>query len=1455
MAIGHRFSLHSASARSVTSAAASFGLGELFGSGSASWRIHKERAKTSMEPEELTYQFLREITDGFSEKRRVGEGGFGTVYMGVTKTGVDVAVKIPRGRSDLDHDFKQFENEFDNLTKVKHVNIVQFLGYCYEIEQTRIDWGGTIVLAEKTHRALCFEYLHNGSLQNHLSDESSGLDWHTRYKIIKGICDGLRYIHEETKIVHLDLKPDNILLDKDMVPKIADFGLSKIFGGGELTRTTESPLGTLGYQPPEFIRKGEISEKFDIFSLGAIIETKILQPPENGYNTVCGMTTQNALKRTEQHQLVTDVEEELIVGRDKEKQKIVASLLERIKSEKIIILPIYGIGGIGKTTFAKLIYNDTKFKFYSHVWVYVSQRFDLEKIVESIDSQLSRKENQTNNEQLISKGIVIVLDDLWEDKLFKIRKLKDMLNLGDSIKKVIVLVTTRSADIAQKVCSNIDEPYQIESLTDEMCWDIIKQKGVFEAIPNKEKLMDIGKEIAQKCRGVALAAQALGSMLHSMEYNQWIRVRDSSIWSENISKDASLPQYVLASLKLSYDLSMDEFLKKCFTYCAIFPKGHEIVKCDLIHQWISLGFIKQSPMMSILQLCEKYIARLLELSFLQHYSVSPMTYEVYSEQETVFTMHDLVHDLAISLIGDEVLDQSRQGNTREGRYCYALLGDCSKPLESCMTSPAHLRALRFLDCQDTELQGASFEPAESLRVLDLSECSIHKLPISVGVLKHLRYLNAPRIRDKMVPECITELSNLTYLSLQGSCAILALPESIGEIQGLVHLDLSGCLGIRKLPKSFGHLTSLEHLDFSYCKNVIGLSHCLARLKKLKHLNLSKCENIGKLPIALGSLTELQYLNLSDSSYISQIEFNRAEFLCSLKKLKHLNLSSSDGYTSQIMGLPEALGSLTELKYLNLSHQTHKQELPASFGNLCSLVHLDLSCCWNLVGVPAVLDGLTKLQYLDLYKFSDDIDDMEELQEVIGNLSELRHLNLGGCIKMSSSHQDKISGLLGRICTLTNLEYLNVCENGNIYTIPETLANLRKLHTLDLSRCGNLQRLPASISEIDSLKFIYTMDCTKLDRSTLPQYSSGMCGESSSYHLDLEYKSDGWLTIRRLENVKSTKQAKAVKLQEKTDIRALALQWTRDAKRYVDDVKVLRELEPPYSVSKFRLEGYNSVRFPSWVVSINAYLPDLTSINMSDLPNCNNLPPLGQLLNLKELTIRRMDSIKKIDADLYGGTKAFSRLERFDIVDMKCLEEWNMGHTAYSTYEDGWNAPVFPRLENVEIRHCPRLRLKLKLHQRPLSIFMLQVHNSDEVMLSSLETVGTAARCILHVEGCSVPLHQWSLLRHLPSLEQLTIKNCSDLACSSPDFLQGLTCLEDLIVEDCESIMSLPERLGDLTSLKVLEVRDCKAIKTLPDSMHQLTRLQSLDIYGCAQLERWCELEENKMKLAHINSIH
>ncbi|XP_047042787.1 probable serine/threonine-protein kinase At1g01540 [Lolium rigidum] len=219
----------------------------------------------------LTIRVLQEITDDFSEERKIGQGAYGKVYMAKLENGEDIAVKMLYNNTPGIDDV-QFQREFQNLMRLEHDNIVKLVGYCYETQHQPMQYMGKTIFAERTYRALCFDYMQNGSLQKHITAECDGLDWHTRYKIIKGTCEGLKHLHEgfEEPIYHLDLKPDNILLDKNMVPKLADFGLSKLFGGQQ-TMTTQTPIGTIGYLPMEFLHGNIVSNKFDIFSLGVVM--------------------------------------------------------------------------------------------------------------------------------------------------------------------------------------------------------------------------------------------------------------------------------------------------------------------------------------------------------------------------------------------------------------------------------------------------------------------------------------------------------------------------------------------------------------------------------------------------------------------------------------------------------------------------------------------------------------------------------------------------------------------------------------------------------------------------------------------------------------------------------------------------------------------------------------------------------------------------------------------------------------------------------------------------------------------------------------------------------------------------------------------------------------------------------------------------------------------------------
>ncbi|KAJ1261656.1 hypothetical protein BS78_09G047200 [Paspalum vaginatum] len=244
-----------------------------YGEGVKTEDVHKELKMLecildeTMNPSNLKLPTLQYITKKFSHDLKIGNGGCAEVYRGILQNGIIAVKRLFRNRTIED---KMFHQEVKSLMMVNHKNVVRFLGYCSHTEEQAFKSGdGKFLMAEIRERLLCFEYMTKGSLENYLTDELRGLGWQTRYQIIKGICDGLHHLHIN-HVIHMDLKPANILLDNNMVPKITDFGLSR-FDDRSQTLSSDRLL-SLGYCAPEYQRDGKMSSKSDIYSLGVIIQ-------------------------------------------------------------------------------------------------------------------------------------------------------------------------------------------------------------------------------------------------------------------------------------------------------------------------------------------------------------------------------------------------------------------------------------------------------------------------------------------------------------------------------------------------------------------------------------------------------------------------------------------------------------------------------------------------------------------------------------------------------------------------------------------------------------------------------------------------------------------------------------------------------------------------------------------------------------------------------------------------------------------------------------------------------------------------------------------------------------------------------------------------------------------------------------------------------------------------------
>ncbi|CAO2148446.1 unnamed protein product [Urochloa humidicola] len=236
-------------------------------------------------PKELPLEFLKKITDDFSEDRKLGESDFGTYYKGILENGDFLAVKKLAENAPLPPG-KTFFNEVTNLMEIQHKNILKLVGFCRQQQTKLIQRNEKFMVVDVMECLLCYEYVPKESLDRCLFVQTSKIDWDTRYKIIDGICKGLHFLHKEldNPLIHMNLVPKSIWLDNNWAPKIADFGLSRLFGKEQTRVYTANLVGPNGYMAPEYLYKGEITTSLDIYSLGMLI-LEITTGERNGANS------------------------------------------------------------------------------------------------------------------------------------------------------------------------------------------------------------------------------------------------------------------------------------------------------------------------------------------------------------------------------------------------------------------------------------------------------------------------------------------------------------------------------------------------------------------------------------------------------------------------------------------------------------------------------------------------------------------------------------------------------------------------------------------------------------------------------------------------------------------------------------------------------------------------------------------------------------------------------------------------------------------------------------------------------------------------------------------------------------------------------------------------------------------------------------------------------------------
>ncbi|XP_030961823.1 putative disease resistance protein RGA3 [Quercus lobata] len=501
-------------------------------------------------------------------------------------------------------------------------------------------------------------------------------------------------------------------------------------------------------------------------------------------------------------QTYSHVHAEAVIGREGDKKAIIRSLLNANAKENVLVLPIVGIGGLGKTAVAQLVFNDEEIKNYFELklWVCVSENFNVKIIVEKImecvknkkpkDLEMNTLVNDLQKE-INGKRYLLVLDDVWNGDREEWLSLKNILEGGKSGSRI--LVTTRSEKVAEITKSM--QSHLLRGLDDQQSWSLLKKMAFKEGEELKNASFEkIGNEILMKCGGIPLAIRAIGGLLYlKKSVEEWQSFKDNELLTISQNDNGILP-----TLKLSYD-HLPSHLKQRFAFCSIFPKDYKIEKSSLIYMWMAQGFIKlYNEKKCPEDVGDEYFMNLLWRSFFQEVEEDELS------NISKFKIHDLMHDIAIQVMGTESTTIYSKDNVIDDKTRHVSFGDMLFSSSEIPISLYRARRIKtfLLPGQRggyvTSNLGSSTYSAivasfKFIHLLDLHKMRINTIPSSIKNLKHLRYLDLSENDDiEMLPNSIVKLYNLQTLILSKCDKLKELPRDINKLVNLRFLEIDEC---------------------------------------------------------------------------------------------------------------------------------------------------------------------------------------------------------------------------------------------------------------------------------------------------------------------------------------------------------------------------------------------------------------------------------------------------------------------------------------------------------------------------------------------------------------------------------------------------------------------------------------------------------------------------------------
>ncbi|KAJ3680256.1 hypothetical protein LUZ60_016534 [Juncus effusus] len=849
-----------------------------------------------------------------------------------------------------------------------------------------------------------------------------------------------------------------------------------------------------------------------------------------------------------------------IVGREIENasRKLVGVITSN-HEQKLQIVAIVGMGGIGKTTLAQKIYGNSLLKdiFQTRIWVCVSQEYSAVKLLQQIIREIEPNAREVDTiaelhlklaTVISGKRFFLILDDVWQSVVWT-DLLKKSLEFAAS---GVILLTTRDKDVTMRVHST--HVHEVQKLSRRAGWELLCKKAYIKDEEDMLNLRDVGSKIVKKCDGLPLAIEVIGSLLSTKDKirREWEKILGSNSW---FTED--IPEELHKALYISYE-DLSPQLKQCFLYCSLYPEDFFMLRDDLIDTWIAEGFIEEKRDEVMEDIGEEYYNQLVKRSLLQpvrFWSPLPHTFEAQCK------MHDLVRSLAHYVARGDILygnpELLNANAISKLRHLSISKEEDAVMIPGKKMEPLRLRTLMLFCRKAPIIQDHLFSRLTYLRVLMLNGERIQNISDSIGDLKHLRELDLDFTSISNLPDSICSLTNLQFLYLLECKRLHMLPRGITRLSNLRRLDLEDT-PLTSVPKGIGSLKFLNNVGgfivasepcFGDMQNGWNLDE-LESLSQLKKLRLDKLENATiHTPILAGKchLYHLQlYCTLQD--YTRQLPYTEDDYkkiediyekLYPPPCLQFLHIGNFYGRK-----LPTWLISIPNLTFLILVNCISCAQLPP-LGELPQLKCLRIIRARSVISIgPEFLGtGTSKGVYFPKLEVL-RIEEMPNWEEwsLVYNVQDkimpfLDKIDIINC--------PKLKALPEQLKYLPNLQELYI-KNGHSLRAVKNLTSCNRIQITSRS-CEEVSNIPNGkhlvlidcpsmrrVENLDALERIYLED-ESMDH--VPEWLSGLFDQQENTDIELVLRcnigvlqrcllgSSDWPMIQRFSHVSiSTKDS-------------------------------------------------------------------------------------------------------------------------------------------------------------------------------------------------------------------------------------------------------------------------------------------------------------------------------------------